>query len=338
VRHVEDTVDRAIRLQEAIRVSRIVRDEHRRLRGLIEERRSTLSVVEGRLKSATDQIEAMMKLARVESEEQLAEMEVLSTEKLQLRTRLLELSERIRISSDGAPLQELCKEAEQWGGAVRRLIVRIDELEQQSADLEEELRQAESDAEGTRLGMVSYQSEDVAVLRQLLFDRAAAARATLRQYLVHRAAHHLLSEQVTRYAERFSGPITGRASELFQRITLGKYSRLSIGLGERSLRCVRDGHEIEVGELSRGTRAQLYFVLRLASLERYFEKHAPIPLVFDDLFVDFDDDRASCAFELLAEIAQTTQVLYFTHLARDVEKAHDAVASQQLFTHTIGIA
>ena len=333
----EDPVEQAIHLQQSIRVARHQRDERQRIRALIDERRATLSIVQDRQKVAHDQIATMLELAGVQTEQQLAEAEVLSNEKRQLKVRTQELVERIRVSSDGASLEELVVEAAPWNGAVRRLVVRIDELDQQGADLEEELRQAEADAESTRLGLLAYQTADVALARQATADRAASACATLREYLVKRAAHTLLCEQVSRYAERFSGPIAGRASELFHRITLGKYSRLSVGLGERSLRCVRDGLEVDVAALSRGTRAQLYFVLRLASLERYFEEHPPVPLIFDDLLVDFDDDRTTVAFELLAELAERVQILYFTHLARDVEKAHDAVPSRSLFTHTIGI-
>ncbi len=332
-----DTVDRAVRLIETIRAARHHRDDRIRVRALIEERRATLSVVEAKLASATEKVSAMMRLAGAQNEVELAEGERLSNEKRELSARAFELFERIRVSSDGASIDELLAEAAQWDGAVRRLIVRIDDLDQRTSDLEEELREAEADAEGKRLGLLAYQTEDVAVSRQVLSERGAAARASLRKYLVTRAAHALLNEQVARYAERFSGPIARRASEMFSRITLQKYSRLSIGLGERSLRCVRDGHEIDVSELSRGARAQLYFVLRLASLERYFEEHSPVPLVFDDLFVDFDDDRTTAAFELLAELAPRVQILYFTHLARDVEKAHDAVAGDLLFSHTIGV-
>lgn len=332
-----DTVDRAIRLQECIRVARRQRDERERIRSLIDERRMTLATVHTRLKSAEGQIKVMLSAAGVSTEQELAEVERLAKEKRGLALRINELFERIRVASDGSTIEELLAEAEPWNGAVRRLIAAIDDLDQESSELEDALKQAESDAEGTRLGLLSYQTDDVAILRQIAVERAASARASLRKYLVVRAAHLMLDEQVTRYAERFSGPIASRASELFRRVTLGKYSRLSVGVGERSLRCVRQGHEVEVSELSRGTRAQLYFALRLASLERHFEQHAAVPLIFDDLFVDFDDDRTTAAFEILSELAERVQILYFTHLARDVEKAHDAVSKGRLFTHVIGV-
>lgn len=338
VQHEEDTVDRASRLLEAVRLERRNRDEWFKARALVDERRMTLAAVESRSVSAHQALQAMMRAAHVESEESLAVVEQQSLEKRQLKIRVDELAERIRISADGAPTEELLSEAAQWGGSVRRLIVRIDDLEQESTDLEAEFRRAENEAEGMRLGLLTYKTEDVALARQVVFERAALARKTLRQYLVCQAAHSMLQGQIAQYAERFSGPICQRASEMFARITLGKYSRLSVGLGDKTLRCVRDGHEVEVSELSRGARAQLYFVLRLASLEQYFSEHSPVPIVLDDLFVDFDDDRTTVAFELLAESAKKVQILYFTHLARDVEKAHDAVPDERLFTHTIGVS
>ena len=141
-----------------------------------------------------------------------------------------------------------------------------------------------------------------------------------------------------RYAESHQGPILARADGFFRRLTLGKYSGLRVGLGERALRCVRDGKDVEVEGLSRGTRAQLYLALRLASLERHFEANQKIPLVLDDLFVDFDDDRTAAAFELLGELSRVTQILYYTHLARDVEAADAAVTKESLFLHKLGIS
>jgi uncharacterized protein YhaN len=57
--------------------------------------------------------------------------------------------------------------------------------------------------------------------------------------------------------------------------------------------------------------------------------------LLDDLFVDFDDDRTSAAFEILGELAEKVQILYFTHLGRDVILAEDA-ARGRVFQHRIG--
>src|SRR5690606_36960917 len=104
---------------------------------------------------------------------------------------------------------------------------------------------AETEAEGMRLGLRTYSSEEAALSRQTASGLGAAAREALRAYLVRRTAHLLLGQQISRYAEKFRGPIAGHASQLFERVTLGKYSGLSIGVGDNTLRCLTEGREKE---------------------------------------------------------------------------------------------
>ncbi len=333
-----DPVDAALQLQERIRAARRASDERARYRRIISERKSALSKVESTVASAEDQLARLVRLAGVEDATELPAIEEKRREIRALSTRLEVLTKSLREKGEGSSLEELEQEAARWQGKSRLLIERVDELEEQSEELEEAYRAAERDEAGTELGLGIYKSEDVVLARQQVSIRASEARGLLREYLVKKAAHHLLRAQMENYAERFSGPILSRASSLFERMTLGRYKKLSIGLGERTLRCVRDGQELDVSQLSRGTRAQLYFALRLSSLETYFADQPAVPLVFDDLFVDFDDDRTTAAFEVLSELAQSVQVLYFTHLARDVEAAHDSVPPGILFTHRLSVS
>ena len=46
-----------------------------------------------------------------------------------------------------------------------------------------------------------------------------------------------------------------------------------------------------------------------------------LPFLADDLFVNFDDDRARAGLEVLADLARSTQVLVFTHHSHLVELA-----------------
>lgn len=333
-----DPVEAAVELQEAIRAARRNAEERARLKKLVGARRAALSQVESRGSTAANQLEQLRAAAGVASVEELPRAEERAQELRQLRHRHRELTQSIRDASEGAAVEELLEEAKPWQGATRRLVDRVDDLDEQNHELEETLRAAESDAEGKRLGLDTYRSEDVVVARQAVSHKEAEARAALREYLVLKTAHTLLKQQVESYAEQFAGPIAGRAGTLFERLTLGRYAGLKVGVGEKTLRCVRGGEELEVNQLSRGTRAQLYFALRLASLEHYFADQPAVPLVFDDLFVEFDDDRTTAAFEVLSEMAEKVQVLYFTHLARDVEAAHNAVPAELLFTHRLSAA
>jgi uncharacterized protein YhaN len=89
--------------------------------------------------------------------------------------------------------------------------------------------------------------------------------------------------------------------------------------------------------LSVGTRDQLYLSLRLASLLRYADISAPMPLVLDDVLIHFDDERSSAALSVLAEVSKTVQVLFFTHHARLVDLARAAIPSSDLTIHELAV-
>jgi uncharacterized protein YhaN len=50
-----------------------------------------------------------------------------------------------------------------------------------------------------------------------------------------------------------------------------------------------------------------------------------MPVILDDILIHFDDERARAALEVLGELGRQAQVLFFTHHARLVELAREAV-------------
>lgn len=85
----------------------------------------------------------------------------------------------------------------------------------------------------------------------------------------------------------------------------------------------QSGEEVPVEGMSSGTGDQLFLALRLASLERYMENSGPLPLILDDVFINFDDDRTRAALRVLRELCAATQVIYLTHHSRLVELARE---------------
>jgi uncharacterized protein YhaN len=130
-----------------------------------------------------------------------------------------------------------------------------------------------------------------------------------------------------------------KASQLFARLTLGSFSGVRAGYDDKdrpALRCVREGNvEVDVAGLSDGTRDQLYLSLRLASLMRYADMAEPMPLVLDDVLIQFDDERSRAALTVIAEVAPRMQVLFFTHHARMVDLARVAVPASSLTIHEL---
>lgn len=87
--------------------------------------------------------------------------------------------------------------------------------------------------------------------------------------------------------------------------------------------------------MSDGTRDQLYLCLRLASLEQNLERNEPMPFVVDDVLINFDDSRAKAALGALSELSRKTQVICFTHHARLVSLAKEALVEGDLCVHSL---
>ena len=112
------------------------------------------------------------------------------------------------------------------------------------------------------------------------------------------------------------------ASNYLQRLSEGRYTRIWTRLvGEELLVDNANEETIPVDKLSRGTREAVYLSLRLALIGAYARRGATIPLVLDDVLVNFDGTRAYAAAELLCEFSRNGyQILMFTchHHMRDM--------------------
>ena len=100
-------------------------------------------------------------------------------------------------------------------------------------------------------------------------------------------------------------------------LTGGRYVDLELG---KKLTVIRkDGKKRDVKYLSRGTAEQLYFALKLAFVEQ-IKDEINLPILIDDSFVNFDDNRIKYIEQLLKKISENNQVLIFTAQENLVEK------------------
>jgi uncharacterized protein YhaN len=176
----------------------------------------------------------------------------------------------------------------------------------------------------------------------LAADEAQSMLAEIQElstrYMQLQLAARVLRKAIERYREQHQAPIVQRASELFKRLTLGRFTRLESDYthGDHPILVgIRTGERqgIPTEAMSDGTRDQLYLALYLASIERYLTRHTPLPLVLDDILINFDDERSRATLSVLGELCQRTQILFFTHHPRLEELARKAVPSKQLIVH-----
>lgn len=176
-------------------------------------------------------------------------------------------------------------------------------------------------------GRLSQQAEAVAAKKEGIRTRFEAAALDLRiaemtDLWQSRAVSGRILEDVRRAYERERQPETLReASRYLRRLTEGRYVNIWTPLGEDALFVdAADGETLDVAALSRGTREQLFIAIRLA-LVVSFEKHGiQMPLVLDDVLVNFDVKRAATAAKLLCDFVKGgRQVFLFTchlHICR----------------------
>jgi uncharacterized protein YhaN len=197
-----------------------------------------------------------------------------------------------------------------------------DRLEAQCDALDQNLRSTRSRLNECieRRGQLKAQLAELAADRRQAQKRLelgtidARLALAVRRWRVLAMAGRTLTA-VKEFYEKQRQPETLReASEYFRRLTGGQYVRVWTPLGEDVLR-VDDarGGELPVAVLSEGAREQLFLALRLALVACYGRRGVELPLVLDDVLVNFDTPRARAAASLLCDFARSGhQLLVFT--------------------------
>jgi uncharacterized protein YhaN len=130
-----------------------------------------------------------------------------------------------------------------------------------------------------------------------------------------RAAVSLFLERIREEYEQHRQPETLReASKYMSQLTGGRYTRIWTPLAHDILFVdTVEGQPLSVQVLSRGTREQLFVSLRLALVAAYARRGIHLPMILDDVFVNFDAGRTRTACAVLRDFAkQGHQLLVFT--------------------------
>ncbi len=135
-----------------------------------------------------------------------------------------------------------------------------------------------------------------------------------RQWQVLASSNKMLESIRETYESKRQPETLQEASGYLDSLTGGHYKRIWTRLvGEELLVDNHEGETITVDKLSRGTREAVYLSLRLALVTAYARRGAVLPLVLDDVLVNFDARRARSAAALLCEFARNGyQILMFT--------------------------
>jgi uncharacterized protein YhaN len=178
--------------------------------------------------------------------------------------------------------------------------VRRGDLQTELGSVTAELKRLDSDEQASRL-----RAEKAVLVEQL--------SETARRWATLTVARTLLDKAQRKYEEERQPDVLRNAQEFFSTVTGGRYDRLISPLGSQVITAVApDGSSKATNQLSRGTEDQLYLALRFGLIRAFGARSAHLPVIVDDILVNFDPERAQRAAAAFVELAQTNQVLVFT--------------------------
>ena len=106
-------------------------------------------------------------------------------------------------------------------------------------------------------------------------------------------------------------------TQIIKEITNNKYNRVKYNDEQGIMIELENGNCIHCELLSTGTMDQIYFAMRLSALKQITDE--TIPLILDEAFVYYDDQRLKNILEYLAKEFQNNQIILLTCTDREID-------------------
>jgi len=301
---------------------------------------STRIEIEASVQEASDEIEtANRTLASVEDEMAKLRLEAAVSKDSDFESAILDSARLVRARNEferqeahlvelgeGRPTSELESEAKSIESD--SLPGRIEQLDRLLEDWKQEQHDAFDERSDRRNELARMDgSEQVARLAEEAQSRLASIEVDVRRYAELVLGREILARAIEGYRQRNQAPVLGRTTELFRALTNGNYhgveSEYDEGDKPQLVAVQTDGERKAVPALSAGTRDQLFLALRLATLVETLDRGEPMPLILDDILIEFDEKRSRAALEVMADLGRKTQILLFSHHAHIAEQARE---------------
>lgn len=282
----------------------------------IEKMENEVHALEDARQEARDSVSYLNNMARSNTSDELKSAIEKSDSLRALQGELETTRQTLAREGDGLTVAEL--EAECDAVDIDQIPAREETINRELETLRDQYADAVEKRSQSRNAFEAVGGDDAAARAEATRQEALAEiREVSEQYVRVRTSAMLLQWAIDRYRREKQAPLLQRAGELFAMLTGDSFKRLQVDYDETDqahLTGVRpDGTVVHVSGMSSGTADQLYLALRVASIEDYLDRADALPFVADDLFINFDNDRAGAGFAVLGELSRKTQVIFFTH-------------------------
>lgn len=219
-----------------------------------------------------------------------------------------------RISLFGEQAEKLLREKEQAQKELERLNRQTEDGEKLFLDreeTEEEIAEVNRQLIDLAAGLKAPDREPEELERELgQIEEELSAKRELYETLL--LAEENMKEAVEVISSSFGPMLNDRTAQIFAQITGGRYEKVMVAKDYGIQVKEPSGGYHDWRFLSSGTTDQAYLALRLAMTELITANGEKLPLLLDDVLLQYDETRAKKAFAYLSEYAKASQIILFT--------------------------
>ncbi len=256
---------------------------------------------------------ALFNKGNTDSQEEFIKIAIQVGKRRELERKLFELVENSPLlnSADGQSYreslsnvthEEVIAKRQQLEDDARRISVVINELHIKEGNLRNQLVEHEKSNKPLEL------QTKINILKEQLNRQAE-------RWAVLTIAHDMFEKTREEFQKERQPDLIKSASKHLSELTLGRYTSVRAVIGEKD----QDLEVIEstgttklANELSRGTAEQLFLAMRFALIEEYSQNAEPVPIILDDILVNFDPRRAQAACKVIMKLSQKFQIIFLT--------------------------
>ena len=199
----------------------------------------------------------------------------------------------------------------------KNLVSKIEEIQKQIEDSEQQMINYR-----LKLNSLEYEDkniseklEEIVSLKEEYENLKEQLQIVEEKNRCIQATKELLEKAYEQMKKSVTPKFTQNLSNLIQKITDGKYRKVSIHEEKGLIVELENGEYKSANLLSVGTIDQLYLSLRLAMLDEISQEKMPI--ILDEAFAYFDDERLKNSLLFLMEQAKEHQIILFTCTKRE---------------------
>ena len=205
-----------------------------------------------------------------------------------------------------------------------KVIEEIENIENRIHTIEFKLHTIKSDSDA-----LNTQLEELSQIEEKLEDAENEKEDLVKLNSSFEIAKECLENAYEKVKQNISPKFIQNLSNIIQKISNKKYTNIKMNDADGLTAEIETGEYLPVNRLSTGTIDQMYLSLRLSALKEI--SNEKMPIILDEAFAYFDNERLNNILKYISEEYSKEQVLIFTCSNREKEELDRLNISYKLY-------